>query len=82
VKRALGKNNSYLMNSPEKEKFDRLIKLLLRMWLIGFDELEMEDRTEAVELFGERIKQGVQDFNRRLTTLEERVHYLEQQKMN
>lgn len=71
-----------MMNSPDKEKLDRLVQLLLKMWLIGFDELKMDERAEAVELFGEKLKDGVVDFNKRLTTLEERVHYLEREKMN
>lgn len=76
-------NESFIMNSPDnKEKLDRFVQLLLKMWLTGFDELKMDERTEAVELFGEKIKDGVVDFNRRLTTLEERVHYLEKEKMN
>jgi len=71
-----------MMNSPDKKKLDRLVELLLKMWLIGFDELKMDERTEAVELFGEKIKYGVMDFDTRLTNIEERVHYLEKKEMN
>ena len=70
------------MDSPDKKKLDRLVELLLKMWLIGFDELKMDERTEAVELFGEKIKYGVMDFDTRLTNIEERVHYLEKKEMN
>jgi hypothetical protein len=48
------------------------------MSLIGFDELEMNEREEAVKLFGEKIKYGIEEFNHRLTILEEKVQSLEQ----
>ena len=48
------------------------------MSLIGFDELEMSEREEAVKLFGEKVKCGIEKFDRRLIILEDKVQSLEQ----
>jgi len=56
---------------------ERLIQLFMKMFLIGFDELEMSERQETVSLFGEKVSQGIESFSRRLTILEEKVQSLE-----
>ena len=56
---------------------ERLIQLFMKMFLIGFDELEMSERQETVSLFGEKVSQGIESFNRRLTVLEEKFQSLE-----
>ena len=60
-----------------QDDLERLIQLFLKMSFIGFDELEMSERAEAVELFGKKVKHGIADFNRRLTVLEEKVQTIE-----
>lgn len=66
------------ISPPEKESLERLIQLFLKMSLIGFDELNMSERTEVVQLFGQKVKYDVEDFNRRLTALEGKVESLTQ----
>ena len=56
---------------------ERLIQLFMKMSLIGFDELPMNEREETIRLFGDKINYGIQSFNRRLTVLEEKVQSLE-----
>ena len=65
------------INPPQRENFERLIQLFLKMSLIGFDELEMSERTEVVQLFGQKVKYDVDDFYHRLTALEEKVQFIE-----
>ena len=66
------------INSPEKEKLEKMVQLILKMTLIGFDELEMTDRVKAVQLFGENITNGIDNFYQRLSILEDKVQSLEQ----
>lgn len=66
------------IDSHKKEKMERFIQLFLKMWLIGFDELEMNERVEAVQLFGEKVEDGVENFSSRLSILEEKVQSLEE----
>ncbi|HHH79840.1 MAG: hypothetical protein J7L32_06815 [Thermoplasmata archaeon] len=62
---------------PYREDMERLVNLLLKMIFIGFDELEMQERVEAIELFGEKLRYGVSEVYNRLASLEERVEMLE-----
>lgn len=62
---------------PYREEMERLVDLLLKMIFIGFDELEMQERVEAIELFGEKLRHGVSEVYTRLASLEERVEMLE-----
>ncbi len=65
------------MSSQAKANLERLIELFLKMSFIGFDELEMNEREEVINLFGEKLKYGIKDFDHRLTILEEKVQSLE-----
>ena len=66
------------IDSHKKESMERFIQLFLKMWLIGFDELEMTERVEAVQLFGEKIEYGIENFSSRLSIIEEKVQSLEE----
>ena len=66
------------MEAPFRDDMERLVSLLLKMIFIGFDELEMSERVEAVELFGRKLKHDVSDVYTRLASLEEKVELLEQ----
>ena len=65
------------MNNPEKENMKRMVELFLKMAFIGFDELKMNEREEVIDLFGERLKSGIENFDRRLSILEEKIQSLE-----
>ena len=65
------------MSSQAKANLERLIELFLKMSFIGFDELEMNEREEVINLFSEKLKYGIKDFDHRLTILEEKVQSLE-----
>ncbi|HID24964.1 MAG TPA: hypothetical protein EYP23_00645 [Thermoplasmata archaeon] len=60
-----------------REKAARFFHLFLRVMLTGFDEMEMQERLELVELLGFMLQLGFENIYGRLLTLEKRVMELE-----
>ncbi|EMR73988.1 hypothetical protein MBGDN05_00361 [Thermoplasmatales archaeon SCGC AB-539-N05] len=66
------------MDDENKEDMTHLVQLFLKMVHIGFDELNMNERTEFVKLCGTTLAWGIDKFYNKVTSLEERIELLEE----
>ena len=61
----------------EEKKISRFVQLSLNMMLRGFDEMEMQQRLELVDLLGFTIQHSLLKNYTRINELEKRIQTLE-----